>query len=85
MFASVKIFLNEQATAITVPASAVFSEGGKNYVYVQTGTREFIRRNVEISPDPSGRIRVVSGIKAGEKIVAEHALLVRQQSVQRSE
>src|SRR5262244_1467149 len=85
MFASVKIFLNEQATAITVPASAVFSEGGKNYVYVQTGTREFTRRNVEVSPDPSGRIRVTAGLKAGEKIVSERAMLVHQEGRQRSE
>jgi len=85
MFASVKIFLNEQATAITVPASAVFSEGGKNYVYVQTGTREFTRRNVEVSPDPSGRMRVTAGLKAGEKIVSERAMLVHQEGRQRSE
>ena len=85
MFASVTIFLNEQATALTVPASAVFAEGGKNYVYVQTGITEFTRRLVEVSPDPSGRMRVTSGLKAGEKVVSERALLVHQEGAQKNE
>ncbi len=85
MFASVKIFLNEQATALTVPPSAVFTEGGKNYVYVQTGMREFTRRLVDVSPDPSGRMRVTSGLKAGEKVVTERAMLVHQEGAQKNE
>jgi multidrug efflux pump subunit AcrA (membrane-fusion protein) len=85
MFASVTIFLNEQATALTVPASAVFAERGKNYVYVQTGITEFTRRLVEVSPDPSGRMRVTSGLKAGEKVISERALLVHQEGAQKNE
>jgi cobalt-zinc-cadmium efflux system membrane fusion protein len=85
MFASVTIFLNEQAKALTVPASAVLTEGGKTYVYVKTGMTEFTRRPVEVSPDPSGRMRVTSGVKAGEKVVTERALLVHQESMQKNE
>jgi membrane fusion protein, heavy metal efflux system len=85
MFASVKIFLNEQATALTVLPSAVFTEGGKNYVYVQTGMREFTPRLVDVSPDPSGRMRVTSGLKAGEKVVSERAMLVHQEGAQKNE
>ena len=85
MFASVKIFINEQASIITVPANAVFTEGGKNYVYVQTGTTEFTRRTVEVLPDPSGRMRVTSGIKSGEKVVSERAMLVNQEASQKKE
>jgi cobalt-zinc-cadmium efflux system membrane fusion protein len=85
MFASVTIFLNEQAKALTVPASAVLTEGGKTYVYVKTGMTEFTRRPVEVSPDPSGRMRVTSGVKAGEKVVSERALLVHQESMQKNE
>jgi cobalt-zinc-cadmium efflux system membrane fusion protein len=82
MFASVKIFLNEAGTALTLPASAVFTENGNNYVYVQTGTTEFTRRPVEVLPDPSGRLRVVSGLKAGENVVSERAILVHQEGAQ---
>jgi membrane fusion protein, heavy metal efflux system len=85
MFASVKIFLGEAGTALTLPASAVFTENGKNYVYVQTGTTEFTRRTVEVSPDPSGRLRVTSGLKAGERVVSERAMLVHQQGSQKKE
>jgi len=82
MFASVKIFVNEAGTALTLPASAVFTESGKNYVYVQTGNTEFTRRLVEVSPDSSGRLRVTSGLKAGEKVVSERAMLVHQEGAQ---
>ncbi len=85
MFASVKIFLNEEASIVTVPANAVFSEGGKNYVYVQTGTTEFTRRKVDVSPDSSGRMRVMSGLKSGEKVVSERAMLVHQESAQKND
>jgi len=85
MFASVKIFVNEQLTSITVAPSAVFTEGGNTYVYVQTGAREFTRRNVEVLTDPSGRLRVTRGLKAGENVVSERAMLVHQEAAQKSE
>jgi cobalt-zinc-cadmium efflux system membrane fusion protein len=85
MFASVKIFLNEQLTSITVAPTAVFTEGGNSYVYVQTGAREFTRRNVEVLTDPSGRLRVMKGVKAGENVVSERAMLVHQEAAQKNE
>ena len=85
MFASVKIFLDEHLTNITVTPTAVFTEGGNSYVYVQTGAREFSRRKVEVLTDPSGRLRVTRGLKAGENVVSERAMLVHQEAVQKNE
>jgi cobalt-zinc-cadmium efflux system membrane fusion protein len=84
MFASATLFLNQSARGLTVPAKAVFTEGGRNFVYVGVGERQFVRRPVEVSPDGSGRLRVSQGLKPGEKIVSDGALLLRQQEMKES-
>lgn len=76
MFASVSIFLDESAHVLMVPERAVFTDGGQNFIYVNTGENEFSRRNVDVVTDGSGQLRVLSGLKAGEKVVSEGALLL---------
>ena len=85
MFASVNIYPEEKSTALAIPATAAFTESGQNFVYVQTAPQEFTRRLVEVTPDASGQLRVKGGLKAGEKIVTERALLLRQESTQQKE
>jgi len=76
MFASVALFLNESAPALTIPPTAVFTEGGRSFVYVRLGEREFTRRPIEVEPD-AGSLKVISGLQAGEQVVSDGALLVR--------
>jgi cobalt-zinc-cadmium efflux system membrane fusion protein len=85
MFASVKLFLDESVRGLTVPVKAVFTESGRNFVYVRVNNREFARRQVEIAPDGTARLRVSSGLKVGDKIVSEGAVLLRQQERQQKE
>ncbi len=79
MFAYLTLFLNESALVLTVPAKAVFTEGGRHFVFVWQGEKELARRQVEIAPAASNRERVLSGLKPGEKVVTNGALLLRQQ------
>ena len=85
MFASVTLFLDESARGLTVPVKAVFTESGQNFVYVRVGNREFIRRQVEILPDGAARLRISNGLKAGDRVVSDGALLLRQQEKQQKE
>ena len=85
MFASLKLFLDESVRGLTVPVKAVFTESGRNFVYVRVNNREFARRQVEIAPDGTARLRVSSGLKVGDKIVSEGAVLLRQQERQQKE
>jgi cobalt-zinc-cadmium efflux system membrane fusion protein len=78
MFTSVSLFLPETSGALTVPAKAVFVENSHNFAYVQVGAREFQRRQIETVTSDSDRLRVVSGLKAGERVVSEGVLLLRQ-------
>jgi hypothetical protein len=48
-------------------------------VYVAVGEGRFVRRAVEIAQDSGSDRRVVSGLRAGERIVTAGVLLVRQE------
>jgi membrane fusion protein, heavy metal efflux system len=80
MFASVSLSLPESAAALTLPMKAVFVEGGRSFAYVQVraDSPEFVRRGIETAATGSDRLRVVSGLSAGDRIVSEGVLLIRQ-------
>jgi multidrug efflux pump subunit AcrA (membrane-fusion protein) len=67
------------AVWITVPASAVLTEGDKSFVYVAIDDRTFARRAVEVSADARGSCRILSGLKEGDRIVTTGAVLLRGQ------
>lgn len=78
MFASVDLHLPESAPALTVPAKAAFVEGGESFVYVEVGAGEFTRRAIETTPSGADRLRVVRGLAAGDRVVTDGVLLLRQ-------
>ena len=75
MFITVALGLGSSST-ITVPAGAVFTESAKSYLFVQSGDRRFERRSVTAVPDGPGRLTVTSGLKSGERVVSDGALLL---------
>jgi hypothetical protein len=78
MFASVSLYLLDGEPSLTVPTKAVFVEGGRAFAYVQTGAQEFSRQEVETVATGSDRVRVVRGVRAGDRIVSDGVLLLRQ-------
>jgi multidrug efflux pump subunit AcrA (membrane-fusion protein) len=77
MFTTATLDLPGSDAVLTVPAKAVFVEGGRSFAYVQVGGRDFERREVETSPAAGGRVRVTRGLAAGDRIVADGVLLLR--------
>lgn len=71
--------------AITVPVASVLrNTENQPFVYVQTGATQFSRRMVEIGETQEGRIQILSGLSAGEKVVADGSLFLQfQNSLQR--
>jgi membrane fusion protein, heavy metal efflux system len=71
--------------AITVPVASVLRNSeNQPFVYVQTGATQFSRRMVEIGETQEGRIQILSGLSAGEKVVADGSLFLQfQNSLQR--
>jgi cobalt-zinc-cadmium efflux system membrane fusion protein len=78
MFASISLYLSEPRSALTVPAKAVFVENGRTFTYVEVGTGEFARREIEAVAGGSDRLRVVRGVKPGDRVVSDGVLLLRQ-------
>ena len=76
MFITASIDLGGGATGVTVPAKALFTEGDRSFLFVSAGERRFERRNVVATPDGSGRLRVTSGLRSGERVVTDGALLL---------
>lgn len=76
MFLTASVELNESANGIPVPAAAVFTEGGKSFLFVAQGERQFERRLVTSAPDGEGRLRVTSGLRTGDRVVTDGALLL---------
>jgi cobalt-zinc-cadmium efflux system membrane fusion protein len=79
MFASILLFLKDAEPALTLPSRAAFIEGGRHFVFLERMPGEFERRRVDLVPAPEGRIRVQSGLKAGDKVVSEDVMLLRAQ------
>ena len=69
MFAQGALTLSRVSNALAVPASAVREEIGQTYVYaIEDGMVK--RRNVKVgAPDAAGRVQVLEGLVAGDRIV----------------
>jgi cobalt-zinc-cadmium efflux system membrane fusion protein len=82
MFIAASLVLNETTPGVTVPAKALFTEGDRRYAFVAMEGRRFERRLVTTAPDAIGRPRVTSGIRPGDRVVADGALLMRFRQLQ---
>jgi membrane fusion protein, heavy metal efflux system len=78
MFTTMSLYLPQSASSLTLPAKAVFVEGGRSFAYVQVGPQEFARREIETAAGGAERVRVVSGLKAGDRVISDGVLLLRQ-------
>jgi cobalt-zinc-cadmium efflux system membrane fusion protein len=78
MFTSVSLSLPSSESSLTVPAKAVFVEKSTSYAYVQVGSQEFARRKIETLAGSSDRLRVVRGLSAGDRVISDGVLLIRQ-------
>ncbi len=61
---------------IAVPASAILTENGKSFCFVQEAPNRFRRVAVDIGPEREGRVPVRSGIARGSRVVTQGSLLL---------
>ena len=79
MFANVEIVTDLRRAAISIPQSAVLTDGGKTVVFVTDGNN-FTKRVVTTGMQGDDRIEIVEGLKEGEKVVVKGNYLLLQQS-----
>ncbi len=85
MYVTVDVSAGSIANALSVPDAAVLRDAQNNpYTYIQTGNNQFARRDVTIGQSQGGRTQVLTGLRAGDRIVADGSLFLQfQNSLQR--
>jgi len=78
MYTSISLYLPAATASPTIAAKAAFVENGHTFAWVQAGPQQFVRREIETAPTDSDRLRVIAGLKAGDRVVSDGALLLRQ-------
>jgi cobalt-zinc-cadmium efflux system membrane fusion protein len=66
-----------------VPESAVLTEAGRPYVFVQEGGEQFTRRFVEVASREGGFVGITNGVKPGERVVTRGSYEVQLASAAR--
>jgi len=78
----VKVELEGGDGELWLPVTAVLvKEGSKRVVYVEERGR-FVARPVEAGEERGGRVRVLGGVQAGDRVVTKGALLVDREAEQ---
>lgn len=77
MFANLDLTLQVKASALVVPESAILASGDRTMVYVVDAQDTAQIRPVTLGARQAGVVEVVSGLKAGERVVAEGLQKVR--------
>ncbi|HXC70649.1 MAG TPA: efflux RND transporter periplasmic adaptor subunit [Pyrinomonadaceae bacterium] len=79
MFANVQIVTDVNRAAISIPQSAVLNDEGKTVVFVAEGDG-YKKRQVQAGIQNNGRVEVVDGLTAGDKVVVKGNYLLLEQS-----
>ena len=79
VYARVRFAVAARTASLEVPATALVSDGEKQYVYVQSSQGRFARREVVTGPAHEGRVPVLSGLSRGETVVEDGAILLDNQ------
>jgi cobalt-zinc-cadmium efflux system membrane fusion protein len=81
MFASFVIHTRSESGAMLVPASAVIHEGDTARVWVLDRDGSLVGRSVTVAEGGLGKVRILSGLKPGERIVTAGAIFVNEAGV----
>jgi cobalt-zinc-cadmium efflux system membrane fusion protein len=77
MYATVEVQSDADNRAIVVPLSALITEGEGDQVFVSVGDGHYKRRDVKVGLRLRDRAVIAEGLKPGEVIVSQGALLLR--------
>ena len=77
MFAAVEVPLPAEKTAVAVPSAAIQIVGNQQVVFVQKDKTHFEKRLVGVGERVGGWLEIRSGLKPGERVVANGAFYVK--------
>lgn len=76
-YAEVYLVGSERTNVISVPVKAITEEMGAYYVYVQLDEDCYEKRRVEIGVNDGCNVEILSGLKSGENVVVEGAMVIK--------
>jgi cobalt-zinc-cadmium efflux system membrane fusion protein len=65
------------AAGVEIPSKAVFTIDRKSYLFVELSPGRFERRQVGIGTEKDGKLPVLSGVAAGQRVVTDGGLLLQ--------
>jgi cobalt-zinc-cadmium efflux system membrane fusion protein len=78
MYVSATVVAGTIANALAVPDAAVLRDAeNQPYVYLAMGNNQFAQRSVSTGMSANGSTQVTSGLKPGDKVVAQGALFLQ--------
>jgi membrane fusion protein, heavy metal efflux system len=64
---------------ITVPEEAVFLDGSRNYVFIQTAPEKFEMREIAVGRTLGKRLEVIHGLNTGEPVAVKGAFILKSE------
>lgn len=80
MFATVYLATPEAAPAVLVPRDAVMRTGTRDIVFVERSPGVYETRAVRVGEESGGRVQILSGLSAGERVVARANFILDAES-----
>jgi RND family efflux transporter MFP subunit len=80
-FVSVYLLSNPLENVISVPVSALTEEQGLNFVYLQLDEEGYKKQEVTLGQSNGDKVQVLSGLKAGDKVVTKSVYQVKLAAV----
>jgi cobalt-zinc-cadmium efflux system membrane fusion protein len=62
---------------VVIPSKAIFMKGEDAYLFIERSAGQYQRQRVKIGIEQDGKVPVLEGVVAGQKVVTEGALLLQ--------
>ena len=79
MFAKVELTSSGGVKVVTIPARAVLSDADHSRIVVASDDGLYRLRVVQVGPEINGKVRVLEGLKPGERLVTEGGLFLKNE------
>ena len=79
MYVMADVVMTPDQTAqapVEIPARSVFVRDNVFYLFVETSPGQFQRQPVKVGAEQDGKVPVIQGVEAGQKIVTDGCLLL---------
>ena len=68
---------DEVPMSLQVPSKAVFLRENQYYVFLETRPGDYHRHAVKVGSEREGKVAILEGLKAGDRLVTEGCLLLQ--------